>query len=241
MEAYIKTIKYLTTENKSLNIVDIGCARSAFVNEFLVNYISKDKIKSLGVDPFDHSPQFNPRNHYNFYVQGCVDNIPQGEIKEELFYINEIDQASSLLKINSNLFSSDLNDKDKFYYPQDIINRLSRIIKKVKVKVYNLSDLIEKYFDENEVIDFIKIDAEGKDLDICKSLGKTLERIRFIGVECSSHENDNLRIFENGGSKKECIDFFESNNFEIFDCIDYVEREDNLTQMSDLVFKNKLL
>lgn len=237
MDCYVEVVKKLTSENKNLNIVDVGCARSAFVNEFLINYIDKKRIKSLGIDPINHAPQYNPRKNYNYYVQGCVDNIANGEVKKMDFYLNSIDQASSLLEINSDLFSSKLGEENKFYYPQEIINRLSSIKKIIKVKVYNLGDLIKKYF-KDEIIDFIKIDAEGKDLDICKSLGEVIKRVRYIGIECSSHSNDDLRIFKNGCSKKESIEFFKENNFEVFSCMDYEKKEDNLTQMSDLVFRN---
>jgi hypothetical protein len=237
MDWCVKAVEKLVSENKKLNVVDVGCARSAFINEFLVKYINKRSIKSLGIDPFNHAPQYNPRKHYNFYVQCCVDNIPSGTTQKMDFYVNSIDQASSLLKINTDLFSSKLEEENKFYYPQDIIDRLSKIDKVVKVKVYNLGDLIKKYFKE-EIIDFIKIDAEGKDLDICKSLGENLKRVKYIGLECSSHENDDLKIFENGCSKKEAVDFFKDNNFELFSCMDYSKNPENLTQMSDLVFRN---
>lgn len=139
--------------------------------------------------------------------------------------------------MRTDLFSLDLKDRDnKFYYPENIINRFNKKVTETIVNVYNLCDIIDKTFNSNEVIDFIKIDAEGKDLDIVKSLKEYLPRIKYIGIECSSYDNNNLRIFENGSNKQDAITFFEKNNFSIFEIIDYSKI--NLTQASDIIFKN---
>jgi len=90
----------------------------------------------------------------------------------------------------------------------------------------------------NEIIDFIKIDAEGKDFDITKSLKPYFSRIKYIGVECSSHTNNNLSIFGNGSSSRDVLSFFKENNFDIFEITDYSIKSDNLTQMSDIIFIN---
>ena len=146
------------------------------------------------------------------------------------------------MKIKPENFSSDLKERDhKFYYPQDIINRLRKIERVIIVNVYNLSDIIEKHFKNDEIIDFIKIDAEGKDVDIVKSIQNDLHRIKYIGLECSSHNNTDLEIFENGAKIGDAIKFFKKHNFEVFEITDYSIRDNNLTQMSDVVFKNLLV
>ena len=242
MHAYINAIKELRKNSNLITIIDIGCARCAFINEFLINYFDKTNIKSIGIDPLKHDGIYNAENCYNKYIQGCVDNIPIGNIIEKIFYINDDDQASSLLKINTQLFSSDLNSRDNyFYYPQAIIDRLNKPIKEITVKVYNLCDIIDKYFEPNTIIDFIKIDAEGKDIDIAISLKPYLNRIKYIGVECSSHINNNLRVFENGSSSQDAFSFFKENNFDIFEITDYSKDINNLAQVSDIVFKNKYI
>jgi hypothetical protein len=240
MEAYKNAIIKIRSSQNKITVIDIGCARCAFINEFLINYFERNNIKSLGIDPLRHSDRFDASKTYNYYVQGCVDNIQRATITQSKFYVNSIDQASSLLKINTECMSSDLNKRTtNFYYPQDIINRLSIIDKEITVNVYNLCDIIDKSFEQNEIIDFIKIDAEGKDLDIAVSLTPYLHRIKFIGIECSAHINNNLRIFENGSNIEDAISFFKNNNFDIFEITDYSVKIDNLTQMSDIVFINK--
>ncbi len=239
MEAYKKIIEYLRSKSDKITIIDIGCARSAFINEFLIKYFERNLIKSIGIDPLQHEGSFNAEKNYTFYIKGCVDNIEKGCINKSKFYLNSIDQASSLLKINTKNFSSNLNDyENKFYYPQDIIERLNKIENIIEVNVYNLEDIIDKYLDKDEIIDFIKIDAEGKDLEIVKSIKSYLYKIKFIAVECSSHSQKDLAIFVNGSTINDCIEYFECNNFSIYDLTDYSTKEDNLTQMSDVVFIN---
>lgn len=156
--------------------------------------------------------------------------------------MNEIDQASSLLKIKPENFTSDINNSDNgFYYSQDIIDRLKNIVDTIMVTVYNINDIISSTLGDSVIIDFIKIDVEGKDMDIVKSLKENFHRIKYIAVECSSHKNKNLEIFENGSKLSDAIDFFTENGFEIFELTDYSLRVDNLTQMSDVVFVNKML
>lgn len=242
MNAYINAIKELKKNSNSITIIDIGCARCAFINEFLINYFDKKNIKSIGIDPLKHNGIYNAENYYNTYIQGCVDNIPIGTTIEKIFYINDDDQASSLLKINTQLFSSDLNSRDNyFYYPQSQIDRLNKPKKEIKVKVYNLCDIIDKYFESDTIIDFIKIDAEGKDCDIAISLKPYLHRIKYISLECSSHNNKNLRVFENGSNNIDAFSFFKENNFNIFEITDYSKDINNLAQVSDIVFKNNAL
>jgi hypothetical protein len=241
MDAYKNAIIKIRSVQNKITIIDIGCARCSFINEFLIKYFDRSNIKCIGVDPLLHTNKqsWNASINYNYYIEGCVDNIPRGTITQSKLYVNSIDQASSLLRIKTDNMSSDLNDRDnKFFYPQDIIDRLSRIDKEIIVNVYNLCDIIDKCFDNNENIDFIKIDAEGKDVDITKSLKPYLHRIKYIGVECSSHINNNLRIFENGSTLQDAFSFFKENNFDIFEITDYSKKTDNLTQMSDIVFIN---
>jgi len=242
MHAYKKTIETIKQKQNSISVIDVGCARCSFINEFLINYFNKDAIKSIGIDPLQHNGIYNALYNYNIYIKGCVDNIPKGTIKQQTFYVNLIDQASSLLKIKTENFSSDMSKyNESYYYPQDIIDKLSIITNEIDVTVYNLNDIIDKHYNTDEIIDFIKIDAEGKDLDIVKSIVDNMYRIKYIAVECSSHKNENLEIFENGSNYKDVISFFTEHNFEIYDITDYSLEHNNYTQMTDIVFINTKL
>jgi hypothetical protein len=104
MEAYISTIKKISSKQKTITAVDIGCARCAFLNEFLINHFSRENIKIIGIDPLQHSGIFDASRYYDFYVKGALDNIPRNTTQYKDFYVNEIDQASSLLKIKHENF-----------------------------------------------------------------------------------------------------------------------------------------
>ena len=123
--------------------------------------------------------------------------------------------------------------EDKVYYTEDIIKKLTTIVDTIDVKVLNLSDIID---DEVEgIIHFVKIDAEGKDMDIVKSLKPNFHRIKYISIECTNE----IPRFEGEVNRKEFIEYFEENNFKVFDLIDYEFEDNNGTQMSDVVFINK--
>ena len=236
MDAY----KTAISSEKNITVIDVGCARCSFLNKFLIHYFNRNNITIVGIDPLQHNGISNASNIYNFYIKGCVDNIPRNIIKETIFYINEIDQASSLLKIKSDNFTSDLNNlENKYYYPQEIINRLKNITHTINVNVFNINDIITNTIGNDVFIDFIKIDAEGKDLDIAKSLKENFHRIKYIAIECSSHKNKELEIFENGSNLTDSNLFFKENRFDIYELTDHSIDPNNKTQMSDIVFINK--
>ena len=141
---------------------------------------------------------------YSKFYNVCVDNVDV-PTKVEFFKNLRDDQASSL-------FSKD----GKSLGERDVLN-LNNIIK---------DDL------PIEIIHFIKIDAEGKDLHIVKSLKEdTLTRVVFIAIECTRSSPR----FEDEYTKDQCISYFESIGFDIHYCYD----TDNGSGISDVVFKNR--
>ncbi len=211
-----------------INVVDVGAARGAFLVELEKMY-DLSNVYAVGIEPFNHGI----KDHYDKFFQICVDNVESPTKKE--FFVNSDDQTSSLCKLQTENLSSDKSDKDKFYYSQDIINKITRIQEVIEVDVVNLDTLVNEEIPEG-LIHFIKIDTEGKDLEIVKSLSdKNLERIKFIGIECPN----NIPRFEGEASKQECIDYFESKNFEVFHCLNYEDDPTNRQPMSDVVFVNK--
>ena len=141
---------------------------------------------------------------YSKFYNVCVDNVDV-PTKVEFFKNMGDDQASSL-------FSKD----GKSLGERDVLN-LNNIIK---------DDL------PKETIHFIKIDAEGKDLHIVKSLKEdTLSRIVFIAIECTRSSPR----FEDEYTKDQCISYFESIGFDMHYCYD----TNNGSGISDVVFKNR--
>ena len=72
-------------------------------------------------------------------------------------------------------------------------------------------------------------------MNIVKSLSDdTLGRTKFICIECPNF----ISRFEGEANKQECVDYFESKNFKVFDFINYEEDLTNRQPMSDVVFIN---
>ncbi len=70
------------------------------------------------------------------------------------------------------------------YYPNYL--EVARII---EVPIFRLSDFFDLFpFDTHPIIDYIKIDAQGADLDIVKSTGNYLkERVVYITIEAGNY------------------------------------------------------
>lgn len=230
---YYPALKELSEKNDYIRVIDVGAARAQLIRERLVNFFDLSKVYSIGIDPLDHGV----KQYYNKFFQICVDNILENTVEEKDFYINEIDQASSLCRIQTENFTSNIQDSEKIYFDDEVFQKLKNIIGQIKVLVYNLNQVINEEFKNNEIIDLIKIDAEGKDFDIVKSIESNLHRVKFIAIECTSHKN-NLTRFEGEGTKTELIEYFKKHGFDIHCCIDHEYREDNKTQMSDITFVN---
>ena len=95
-----------------------------------------------------------------------------------------------------------------------------------------MNDIIKEEIPSDEIIHFLKIDAEGKDLDIIKSLEtSTLERIKYIAMECPMTK---IRL-KGESTKQESIKYMNSINFDLFFSYD----TDNGSDISDVVFINK--
>ena len=103
-----------------------------------------------------------------------------------------------------------------------------------KVWVLNLNTIIDYdwWLFVDQVIHFLKIDAEGKDLDIVESLSeKNLKRIKYISMECKNGEPR----YEGDRDIDECIEYMKSIGFDV----SFRWDADNKSQLSDVVFMNR--
>lgn len=233
MEIYDDALLMIKNKFNKINLIDVGCARGQFLR-IVKNYFTD--VYSIGIDPLNHHQErYNYSNgDYTYYVQTAVDNV----LKESFvkFYINSDDQASSLLEMDFENITNDLNDTDSKYYVTWANNL--KIKDTMETKVVSLEMIIDNYFQFKD-IHFLKIDAEGKDLDIVKSLGRYINSPMFISLECSSHKNNNIRIFKNGCHRDDVVPYMLNNDFEIYKELDYGMQKDNLTQVTDFIFINK--
>jgi FkbM family methyltransferase len=155
-------------------------------------------------------------NYSNLKVLNCAVSKEEGT---QTFYINEPHYTSSLKKFNDpvkNGWPSSLS------YNQEVI-----------VETYKLSTIIKFLGLEGKIIEYIKIDTQGSDLDVIDSAENFLENIKEIKCE-AFYSNENTELYENEGKVEDIIKFMENNNYMM------VENEVNETRLwSDLTFKNK--
>ena len=109
-------------------------------------------------------------------------NTAVGNKKGLINFTNHYDsESSTIVKINqkSNYF------KRKNFYLDFFKTNKSRV-KNTQVKIDSLENLIN--VDELKVIDLVKIDTEGYDLNVIKGLGKLITKVRFIYFEHHFHD-----------------------------------------------------
>ena len=235
METYKNALSELRNKTKEINIIDVGCARGAFLRH--VKDFFED-VYSIGIDPLDHGAHRADYSlgDFTYYVQCAIDNVKEESTAK--FFINSDDQASSLLEMDFENITSEVGERDSKYFIGGADNLSIRDT--IEVNVTRLDKIIEKYIG-NRAIHFLKIDAEGNDLNVVKSLGKFINYPLFIALECSSHSDDNIRIFKNGCHINDIIPFMEENGYRIYEKIDHSLDPDNRTQMHDLIFiKSKI-
>jgi hypothetical protein len=213
----VPALKKLASYEK-VNVIDVGAARGSFIEElagvFVEAGLGDNEIYSIGIDPFHREAE----EKYDTFIRACVDNV-ESPREKDLYIHDKDDQAHSLC-------ISVLEDGGTGeFYPAD---------SRRKVWVLNLNTIIDYHwwlFDE-QIIHFLKIDAEGKDLDIVESLSQeNLKRIKYISLECKNGEPR----YEGDRDIDECIRYMESIGFDV----SFRWDSDNGSDLSDVVFINR--
>ena len=165
----------LSFEKKKLEILDIGCFQGKF-SEKMNNLLKKKfKINFYLFDPNPNSKKYLKNLKINFIFFNIAIDIKEGIGK--FYFNNQFEGSGSSL---SSLFS-----KNKYYNLSRRIFFLSvrPLFTVIKVKKKKLSSIFKKY--KFKVVDVLKIDAEGSELNILKSGEKYLSKTNIIYVEIS--------------------------------------------------------
>ena len=218
MTSTIKPLLKELTAYDNVNVIDVGAARGSFMEElahvFVDAGLGDTEIYSIGIDPIHREAE----EKYDTFIRACVDNV-ESPREEDLYIHDKDDQAHSLC-------ISVLEDGGTGeFYPAD---------SRRKVWVLNLNTIIDYHwwlFDE-QIIHFLKIDAEGKDLDIVESLSQeNLKRIKYIALECKN----GAPRYEGDRDIDECIEYMKSIGFDV----SFRWDAHNNSQLSDVVFVNR--
>ena len=110
---------------------------------------------------------------------------------------------------SSSVYPYDNGCVRKWKYPPG--RRLFKTTDTIKVPSMRLDTLIKK--ERIRYVDFIKIDTQGHDLEVLKSLGKSITKVREIVVEGSLTA---FNIYEGQTNQKDLIaDYMQRNGFKI--------------------------
>ena len=167
-------------ENNSLSVlVDVGSHKGEYINSI------KKKFNIQKIYGFEPNPDIykilkkkivdEKINLYNF---GISDK--NGKIE---FYKNLETSSSTINKLNTNS-----KYYKKKYFLLNIFNS-KEVIKKIEINVLRLDEFIHS--NKIDKIDLIKIDTEGYELKIIKSLEKKIENVKIIHFE---HHFDDMII-----------------------------------------------
>ena len=200
-----------------INVIDVGCAHSLDKEWRRKKENNLEKINFfIGFDPFGKSqtPYINkefPKNIiYNYAVFDKEGEYP--------FYICNKSQCSSLFPPNPKLVKKYVKIGKKRYGKEKHIEFHRMDIKKIiKVKCIRLDSIISRL---KINFDFIKVDTQGADFQVLKSLGKYLTT-QIVGVKSelffqSLYKNITLYKVVNEFLRKKnfkCVKKFGNNKF----------------------------
>lgn len=165
----------LTHNKKKLKILDIGCFQGKFSEKMSDLLKKKFKINFYLFDPNPKSKYYLKNLKFNYIFSNVAVDIKEGI--SNFYFNNKFEGSGSSLNA---LFS-----KNKYYNLSRRIFFLSvdPLFSIIKVKKIKLSSIFTKF--KFKMIDVLKIDAEGSELNILKSGYKHLSRTNIIYVEIS--------------------------------------------------------
>lgn len=160
-------------------------------------------------DGFDKIYAFEPAPHvFNILVENHK-NDPRIEFYE--MAISDEDGVKSLKYHDNYGYSSFLEiDKEGEFAKkcQEFDPGFDNIVSIIDVQTKR----IDTFMQENciEHIDFLKIDTQGNDLNVIKSLGKMIDKVDTIELEVQIKP-----LYKNSSSKEEIVYFMQKNNFNL--------------------------
>ena len=159
-------------------------------------------------DNYDKIYCFEPNNYcFNELKNKFYDN----RFKLYNYGISDIDGYSKFNNCQHSGYSSilDFDENSEFYnYCNEIDNGFNNINNITKIKVKRLDTFIEENNIEN--INLIKIDTQGHDFNVVKSLGNKINIVDTIILECQIKN-----LYKNSFTKEEIINYMNNKNFKL--------------------------
>lgn len=177
-------------------IFDIG----ASVGEFSKKYSKNSTIYAFEPNKLNLITLIdNCKNLKNYFIIDKAVSDIEGYMD---FYESNYTNASSLLPFTENT---------KIWLNPNPTLPILKTINTYKVDTIRLDKFIEKN-NINQTIDFIKIDTQGHDLKVIKSLGDHIFRVREILAEV---QTTNYELYKNQTKKSELVEYMKIHDFSL--------------------------
>ena len=231
VEKMLKFDFKVVTETETTVRKKIGFDIGACIGETISKFDGFDKIYAFEPAPY----MFNIliENHKNDSRIEFHQTAISDENSVRPFRYHQHYGYSSFLEIdNEGEFAQTLYDLDPGF---------DNVTSIIDVQTKRLDTFMQENYIEH--IDFLKIDTQGTDLNVIKSLGKMIDKVDTIEMEVQTKP-----LYKNSSSKEEIIDFMNKSNFNLIlqesnhpDLSDYEERltfKQNEKKSSFLVNEN---
>ena len=201
-----KIINFIKKKNINYikNFVDVGSHKGESINLFLRNF-RIDNIYAFEPSPINYEilkiyiNKIKKKHNKTLFI---MNNCAIGEKKENILFKHLNESSSSTVK-DINLNSKYFMKKRKF---------LNSLNQEKFYKVYNVKqERLENIFNLKKIenLDFIKIDTEGNEFNVIKSLGNYIKKVKIIFFE---HHYDDMII--KGYKFQDIHNYLSKNEFE---------------------------
>lgn len=192
-----------------INIIDVGCYVGRITQE-VVGHLPGRDIFSIGIDPVDHAKWFQ----FTHFVRAAIRNC---QPTEAVLHHYSDPMCNSLLKMTENVTHDHAERDVKWFGAHDF----DRLLGTSQVQVCPLSVVVEQFGLQDATIHFLKIDAQGLDLEVLLSLGKYIGNCLVVQMEqITSHRKD-MVLYEGQTIYEDELPIIEGYGFEVLSVEDY--------------------
>lgn len=173
--------------------VDVGAAQGDVLHSFTRDAGLIPPVFSIGIDPID----LRAARDYSAFVASAISNRDEGPTP---FFRQESSDCSSLKRIVPSHIVYDRSLIDGIRYFSSL--PIDRTLETIAVPCTRLSTIIRQFNLADQIVHFLKIDAQGADLDAFLSLDPFTRNCLFVQIETvySGTPNDVERCLYEGQS-----------------------------------------
>jgi hypothetical protein len=203
--------------------IDVGCHQGHFKDR-TVEQLTKPSYW-VGIDPVDHGV----RHKYDAFFQKAIADVEMEE--ERLFFEYNEPGCNSLLRMNTELITHTVPSPGKWYVPWEI----EHLTRERNVKVNSLKKVLDQVADvQDKVIHFVKIDTQGMDIEVVRSLRSYIPKVMWVQMECVT---ENVMLYKGQQGIEQDIVDMEKLGFYVYNIKDYKVEHPGSVEV-DVIFKN---